>query len=74
MISSDTEEEITMEVIPPPTMGDYCKRPNEGQVSKGFVLANPSNFDIKNHVLSGLRDNPFDGNAVRDPWEHLALF
>lgn len=25
-------------------------------------------------MLSGLRDNPFDGNAIKDPWEHLARF
>ncbi|XP_050918402.1 uncharacterized protein LOC127135809 [Lathyrus oleraceus] len=55
-------------------MEDYCKRTDEGQVSKGFVLADPSNFDIKNYVLSSLRDNPFDVNAIRDPWKHLARF
>lgn len=25
-------------------------------------------------MLSGLRDNSFDGNAIRDLWEHLAHF
>lgn len=67
---SNDEEEITMAIVPlPPTMGDYCKR-----TDKGFVPANPANFDITNYVLSGLRDNPFKGNAIRDPWEHLAHF
>lgn len=37
LISSDDEEEITMAVVPPPTMGDYCKMTNEGHVSRGFV-------------------------------------
>lgn len=26
LISSDPEEEITMAVVPPPTMGNHCKR------------------------------------------------
>lgn len=25
-------------------------------------------------MISGLGDNPFDGTAIRDPWEHLAHF
>lgn len=25
-------------------------------------------------MLLGLRDNSFDGNEIRDPWEHLARF
>lgn len=31
-------------------------------------------FDIKNFVLSGLREKSFDGNAIRDPCAHLAHF
>lgn len=54
-----------MAAAPLQTMGDYCKRTDEGKVSRGFVPANPTNFDIKNFVLSGFRDNPFDGNAIR---------
>lgn len=34
----------------------------------------PANFDINNSVLPCLRDNPFKGNAIRDPWEHLVRF
>ncbi|CAL5185729.1 unnamed protein product [Lathyrus oleraceus] len=74
LISLDAEEDFTMEVVPPPIMGDYCKRTDEGHVSRGFVSENPSNFDIKNYVLSGLRDNPFNENAIRDSWKHLARF
>lgn len=25
-------------------------------------------------MLSGLRDNPFDGNGIREPWAYLARF
>lgn len=74
LISSDAEEEIIMSVVPPPTRGNYCKRTNEGHVSRGFVLENPSNFDIQKFMLSSLRYNSFDGNGIRDPWEHLARF
>ncbi|MCI98204.1 hypothetical protein A2U01_0119507, partial [Trifolium medium] len=28
-------------------MGDYCKRSDAEQISLGFRLANPVNFDIK---------------------------
>lgn len=31
-------------------------------------------FDIKNIILAGLRDNQFDGNAIRDPWENFSYF
>lgn len=31
-------------------------------------------FDINNFALHGLRDNPFDGQAIRDLWEHLVKF
>lgn len=58
----------------PLTMGDYCKLTDEAHVSRGFVPAYPANFDIKNYVLSGLRENPFDGNTIRNPWVHLARF
>ncbi|KAK2410681.1 hypothetical protein QL285_046032 [Trifolium repens] len=61
---------------PPPrrTMGDYCRRTDAGQISMGFQPANPVTFDIKNTVLSGLRENQFDGSAIRDPWAHLENF
>lgn len=74
LISSDTEDEITMAVVPPQTIGDYCKRTDEWEVSRGFLPEDPDNFDIKNFVLSGLKDNSFNGNTIRDPWEHLGHF
>lgn len=69
--SSDSEEEV-MTYAQPLTMGDYCKRIDEGKVPRGFVLVNCANFDIKNSVLLGLRENLFDENKIRDPWAHLA--
>lgn len=74
LISFDYEEEIIMAVVPPQTMRDYCKIIDEGHVSRGLVLADPTNFDINNYVFLGLRDNSFDRNTIRDPLEHLARF
>ncbi|KAK2436917.1 hypothetical protein QL285_021877 [Trifolium repens] len=77
--SSQSEERDMAEEQPPPppprrTMGDYCRRTDAGQISMGFQPANPVTFDIKNTVLSGLRENQFDGSAIRDPWAHLENF
>lgn len=47
---------------------------DEGHTSRGFVPVNPANFDTKSYMISSLRDNLFDENAIRDPWEHLARF
>ncbi|GAU41120.1 hypothetical protein TSUD_288100 [Trifolium subterraneum] len=73
--TSSSEEEGEMAKDPPRrTMGDYCRRTDTGQISMGFQPANPVTFDIKNTVLTGLRDNQFDGSAIRDPWAHLERF
>lgn len=75
LISLDSEDEIIMEDIPsPPTIGDYYKRTDEGHISIGFLPETPANFDINFFMLSGLRDNMFDMNTIRDSWEHLARF
>lgn len=49
---------------PRQTMRDYSRRTNVGQISLGFQPVNLVSFDIKNCVLSGLRDNMFDGKAI----------
>lgn len=73
--NSESNEETIMTLAPPlQTMEDYCKRTDAGQISNDFEPTDPTKFDIKNNVLSGLRDNPFDGNAIRDSWVHLARF
>lgn len=62
-------------VVPPrQTLGDYCRRTDSGKICLGFQLANHVTFDIKNYVLTCLKENLFDGQAIRDPWEHLAKF
>ena len=55
-------------------MGDYCKRTYAGHISRGFQPANPVIFYIKNYVFPGLRDNQFNVNMNKDPWEHLTRF
>lgn len=56
------------------TLGDYCKRTNSRHISLGFLPVNPETFDIKNYVLSSLKNNPFDKKAIIYPWEHLTKF
>lgn len=56
------------------TIRDYCKKNDVGQVSMGFQHANLAKFIIKSYVVLGLRENQFDGNVKKDPWEHLAQF
>lgn len=55
------------------TLGDFGRHAVE-EVIYGFQLQNPGYFDIKNIVLLGLKDNPFDGSALIDPYKHLARF
>ena len=45
---------------------------DEGHVFRGFIPADHANFNIKNYVLSRVRDGPFEENAIKDPWAHLA--
>ncbi|MCI75825.1 hypothetical protein A2U01_0097094, partial [Trifolium medium] len=61
--SSQSEVSTMAGANPPPpprrTMGDYCRRTDARQISMGFQPENPVTFDIKNTVLTGLRDNQF---------------
>ncbi|MCI04368.1 hypothetical protein A2U01_0025415 [Trifolium medium] len=50
-------EDVMAEDPPRLIMGDYCRRTNAGQISMGFQSANHVAFDIKNTVLSSLREN-----------------
>src|SRR4030065_1731888 len=61
---------------PPPrrTLGDFGKRTNRGKITHEFQPLNPVSFDIKNSVLTNLKENAFDGNPIRDPNEHLSKF
>lgn len=55
-------------------IGDYYMRTDIDAISRGFQLVNPVKFDIKSYVLQGLIDNPFNGQAIRDTWEHITMF
>ncbi|KAK2396440.1 hypothetical protein QL285_058094 [Trifolium repens] len=73
----NTEEEPTTKAMGDEqrvTMGDYCNRTDTYQISLGFQPANPANFDIKGNVLTGLRENQFEGGANNDTWGHLSKF
>lgn len=49
--------------LPRQTMEDYCRRTDVGHISLGFQPTNPVTFNIKNSLLSSLRENSFDGQT-----------
>lgn len=62
-------------VVPPhQTLMDYGRRTDLGKISLGFQPVNVVTFDIKIFVLTGLKMNSFEGQPIRDPWEHLTKF
>ncbi|PNX91304.1 hypothetical protein L195_g047434, partial [Trifolium pratense] len=76
--SSDMEEPIDMAAPPPPpprrTLGDYGRRDDDELANQGFQPANPVSFDIKNTVLSALKENPYSGSEAQCPNLHLSHF
>ncbi|CAJ2656829.1 unnamed protein product [Trifolium pratense] len=70
------EEEQVPPVPQPPrrTLGDYGRRDNDALANQGFQPANPVSFDIKNTVLSALKENPYSGSEAQCPNLHLSHF
>ncbi|PNY05190.1 hypothetical protein L195_g001633 [Trifolium pratense] len=83
------EEEISEEEIeemaeniqnppPPPqprrTLGDYGQRNNGEVTNLGFQPVNPVAFDIKNTVLSALKEDQYSGSESQCPNLHLSHF
>ncbi|PNX56414.1 hypothetical protein L195_g049868, partial [Trifolium pratense] len=62
--------------LPPPrrTLGDYGRRDDDVLANQGFQPANPVSFDIKNTVLSALKENPYSGAESQCPNLHLSHF
>ncbi|MCI90165.1 putative transposable element protein, partial [Trifolium medium] len=61
---------------PPPrrTLGDYGQM-NDGEIANlGFQPANPVAFDIKNTVLSALKEDQYSGFESQCPNLHLSHF
>lgn len=56
------------------TMRDYYRMTDAWKSYLGFQPTNLLGFDIKNKVLVDLRENQFDVNVIRDPWEHFSHF
>ncbi|MCI86213.1 putative transmembrane protein, partial [Trifolium medium] len=54
---------------PPPrrTLGDYGQRGNGAVANLGFQPTNPVAFDIKNYVLSALKENQYSGAETQCP-------
>ncbi|GAU49183.1 hypothetical protein TSUD_133780 [Trifolium subterraneum] len=63
-------------VDPPPrrTLGDYGQATGGHNPNLGFKPMNPVSFDIKNTVLSALKENQFSGSESECPNIHLARF
>ncbi|GAU37489.1 hypothetical protein TSUD_275410 [Trifolium subterraneum] len=74
--TSNDESESMAGVDPPPrrTLGDYGQATGGHNPNLGFQPLNPVSFDIKNTVLSALKENQFSGNESECPNIHLARF
>ncbi|GAU28118.1 hypothetical protein TSUD_295550 [Trifolium subterraneum] len=74
--TSNDETESMAGVDPPPrrTLGDYGQTTGGHNPNLGFQPVNPVSFDIKNTVLSALKENQFSGSESECPNIHLARF
>ncbi|GAU45321.1 hypothetical protein TSUD_84380, partial [Trifolium subterraneum] len=76
--TSNDETESMAGVDPPPrrTLGDYGQAIGGHNPNLGFQPVNPVSFDIKNTVLSALKENQFSGNptGVSESNKKLRLF
>ncbi|PNX61337.1 putative athila retroelement ORF1 protein, partial [Trifolium pratense] len=78
--AADFEMDDPVEANPPPpppppqrrTLGDYGRRDNDVLANQGFQPANPVSFDIKNTVLSALKENPYSGAEAQCSNLHLS--
>ncbi|MCH87593.1 hypothetical protein A2U01_0008466, partial [Trifolium medium] len=75
----DEAQEIPVHNPPPPppprrTLGDYGRRDDDVLANQGFQPVNPVSFDIKNTVLSALKENPYSGSESQCPNLHLSHF
>ncbi|CAJ2653497.1 unnamed protein product [Trifolium pratense] len=69
------EEQVPPGPQPPRrTLGDYGRRDNDALANQGFQPANHVSFDIKNTVLSALKENPYSGSEAQCPNLHLSHF
>ncbi|XP_045831120.1 uncharacterized protein LOC123922450 [Trifolium pratense] len=79
--TSDNEANIMAENPPPPPpvvpermLGDYGQRNNGELANLGFQPRNHVSFDIKNSVLSALKENQYSGAETQCPNLHLEHF
>ncbi|GAU40459.1 hypothetical protein TSUD_134610 [Trifolium subterraneum] len=74
--TSDNETESMAGVVQPPrrTLGDYGQATDGQNLNLGFQPVNPASFDIKNTVLSALKENQFSGGESECPNIHLSRF
>ncbi|GAU48300.1 hypothetical protein TSUD_132250 [Trifolium subterraneum] len=74
--TSDNETESMAGVIQPPrrTLGDYGQATDGQNPNLGFQPVNSVSFDIKNTMLSALKENQFSGGESECPNIHLSRF
>ncbi|PNX57313.1 hypothetical protein L195_g050337, partial [Trifolium pratense] len=72
----DDEANIMAADPPPPlrTLGDYGQRNNGELANLGFQPRNPVSFEIKNSVLSALKEDQYSGAESQCPNIHLQRF
>ncbi|MCI13436.1 putative athila retroelement ORF1 protein, partial [Trifolium medium] len=68
------EDQANPPIQPRRTLGDYGQRNNRVMANLGFQPANPVAFDIKNTVLSALKEDQYSGAESQCPNLHLAHF
>ncbi|GAU42733.1 hypothetical protein TSUD_287890 [Trifolium subterraneum] len=74
--TSEDETESMVGVVQPPrrTLGDYGLATDDQNPNLGFQPVNLVSFDIKNTMLSALKENQFSGGESECPNIHLSRF
>jgi hypothetical protein len=73
-IEMEGHQEANPPVQPRRTLGDYGQPNDVGVANLGFQPANPIAFDIKNTVLSALKEDQYSGAESQCPNLHLGRF
>ncbi|GAU45603.1 hypothetical protein TSUD_285720 [Trifolium subterraneum] len=73
-LDDETESMAGVVQLPRRTLGDYGQATDGQNPNMGFQPVNPVSFDIKNTVLSALKENQFSGGESECPNIHLSRF
>lgn len=67
VIDEVKEEEVEIVIPQRQILGDYYRRTESRHICLGFQPANLVTFDIKNFVLTCLKENMFNVQEIKDP-------